>query len=65
MTELSYSNLPVGLRRTVSGDLVQLGVEVDGAFVVFANLKTGGFDEDLAEAKAKADAAATDQPANQ
>lgn len=59
MSDPAFTEVTVAYRRREDADQVQLGAIVDGAFIAFASLKAGGFDEDVSEAKQAADAKKT------
>lgn len=61
MSTYAYENCPVNLR--LKDDYYEIGVVVDGAFVVFGVAKKGGLEDDLGEARTAADAAAQTQAA--
>lgn len=45
-----YTDLKVSARSTAEGGHVAYGVEIDGAFMPFYFMPTGGFEDDLATA---------------
>lgn len=52
------TSLSVEMRRTADGSLYQFGVNVGGAYIVFASRKTGGVDDQIALAAEQAKQAA-------
>lgn len=59
MADLEYTEAPLAYRRRDDAGQVELGAVVDGAFIAFASLKAGGFDDDVHEAQQAADAKKT------
>ena len=59
MSDLTYESLPVGIReRPDQGNVADVGVVVEGAFVPFGRVYLGDLHEAIHEAaKAQADAA--------
>jgi len=59
MAKLDHDNLPVGMRLTSDGDSYEIGLTVEGAWIVFGRITKGALDADVAEAK---ETAAQEQP---
>ena len=54
MSELLYNNLPVGVRKSGDGERYEFGVTIDGGFVAFGQSPWNAFEDDLKEAREKA-----------
>lgn len=57
MSDYKYTGLGVAVRETAGGELLELGVILDGAFVGFASRKTGDVTSAISEAAAAKSAA--------
>jgi hypothetical protein len=60
MSDYTHENVPVNVR--LKDGAYEAGLVIDGAFLVFASYKQGGFDEDVQEAKDDAAKTAADAP---
>jgi hypothetical protein len=59
--EYLYSGVPIALRDR--GEYVEIGAVIEGGFFAFGAYKTGGFNDDLAEAREAQAKAQADRPA--
>lgn len=55
MANFPYTGLTGEARLTDDGQLVTFGFTLDGVFIAFGQLKSGGVLDDLAEAEAQAE----------
>lgn len=61
MSDYAYENVPVALR--LKDGAYEIGAVIEGGFFAFGSFKAGGFEDDLAEAKANADKTSAEAPA--
>lgn len=63
MNDFLYTSLGISVRKRQDTGAYEFGVILDGAFVVLAEKKAGGVEDDIAVAKDAAAAAQATQPA--